>query len=156
MKTLIAYYTRTGNTEIIADLLTTKITADKEKIVDLKKRNGLWGWLTGGREGMQKKTTVIGETKYNPVEYDLVLIGTPIWVNTPPAMRTYLTKFSGRFKKAAFFCTMGGSGFEKLFFEMTELSGAEPITTMAITDQQIKAGDYMKMVDDFVDKVKSV
>jgi flavodoxin len=153
MKVLVVYYSRTGNTEKIAKILAAKTRADIERIYDLKNRGGIWGWIMGGKEGMEKRMTKIGSVKMNPVNYDLVIVGTPIWVNCPPATRTYLSNFSNKFKKVAFFCTMGGSGFEKLFLEMENLAGVKPVKTMAVTDKQIQENSYSTLIDGFVAEI---
>ena len=43
MKTLIVYFTRTGNTKKIVDTLQTELTADVEKIIEKGNRNGPLG-----------------------------------------------------------------------------------------------------------------
>jgi menaquinone-dependent protoporphyrinogen IX oxidase len=54
----------------------------------------------------QNRLAVIKPTMYNPSDYDLVIIGPPIWtsrVSTP--VRTYIEENKAKFKRAAYFCT---------------------------------------------------
>ncbi len=107
MKSLVMYYSRTGNAKFVAETIASELGSDIEEIVDLKKRAGKLGWLSGGKDSMQEKETKIAPTKIVPADYDLIVIGTPIWAWRPtPAIRTYIANndFSG--KKVALFFTI--------------------------------------------------
>ena len=116
MKTLVVYYTRTGNTKFAAETIATELGADIEEVVDLKKRKGRLAFLSDGRDAMQGKETQIGETERTPTDYDLIIIAQPVWAGNPtPAIRTYLNKndLSGK-KVALFFSDVGlGQAVEK-------------------------------------------
>jgi flavodoxin len=109
LKSLVVYYSRTGNARFIAETIAAEIGADIEEVVDLKKRSGALGFIIGGFDARRGKKTEIAPTKKSPTDYDLVIIGTPIWAGSPsPAINTYLKKndFSG--KKVAIFFAQGG------------------------------------------------
>ena len=116
MKTLVIFYTRTGNAKFAAETIAAELGADIEEVVDLKNRQGRLAFLSNGRDAMQGKETQIAETKRTPTDYDLVIIGQPIWAGSPtPAIRTYLNKndLSGK-KMALFFSDVGlGQAVEK-------------------------------------------
>ncbi len=99
MKILVVYYSRTGNTAKIAKEIAGQLKCDIEEVHDTKNRKGILAWFIAGRDGMSKRTTIIEKTKYDPSAYDLVIVGTPIWVNTTPAIRTYLMQNSNKIKK---------------------------------------------------------
>ena len=106
MKTLVVYYTRTGNSKFAAETVATEVGADVEEVVDLKNRKGRLAFLSAGRDAMQGKLTEIAETKRNPFDYDLVVIMQPVWAGSPtPAIRTYLKKNDLSGKKVALFFT---------------------------------------------------
>ena len=42
-------------------------------------RAGIIGYLFAGRDAVRKKLTKLKPLKFNPTDYDLVIIGTPIW-----------------------------------------------------------------------------
>lgn len=154
MKTLIVYYSRTGTTEKVAQEVAENVSCDIEHIVDKKKRNGMVGWIFGGRDGMEKNMTSIEPMKKDPSTYDLVILGTPIWIHCTPAMRTYIHLHSKKFKNVAFFCTMGSSDPTGLFSEMEELGGKKPIATMAITTGTVRSDMYHDEVQAFSKKIK--
>jgi flavodoxin len=106
MKSLIVYYSRTGNAKFVAETIASTIDADVEEVVDLKKRSGLVGFLSGGKDATQGKETEIAETKHQPKDYDLIILGTPVWSSSPtPALRTYISQNNLSDKKVALFFT---------------------------------------------------
>lgn len=155
MKILVVYYSLSGNTKQVAIDLANAFKADIEEITDQKKRNGFFRYMFNGKDGMQKKATDINPVKYNPAEYDLVIVGTPVWVNMTPAVRTYLNQYKGQLKQVAFFCTMGGSAVDKVFSEMELVSKAKPIKTLAITSEEVKQQLYQNKLRQFVGKIQN-
>ena len=79
MKSLVIYYSRTGNTKFVAEEITAELGAYIEEIVDLKSREGRPGWLSATRDGTGNRQTNIAETKRYPTNYDLIVVGTPVW-----------------------------------------------------------------------------
>ena len=116
MKTLVIYYTRTGNAKFIAETIAAELGADIEEVIDLKNRQGKLAFISAGRDAMSGKETEIAQTKRTPTDYDLIIIAQPVWAGSPtPAIRTYLNKtdLSGR-KVALFFSDVGlGKAVEK-------------------------------------------
>jgi flavodoxin len=109
LKSLVVYYTRTGNARFVAETIAAEIGADVEEIVDLKKRSGALGFLSGGSDARRGKKTEIAPTKKSPTDYDLIIVGTPVWAGRPvPAILTYLKKNDLSGKKVAIFFTQGG------------------------------------------------
>jgi flavodoxin len=108
LKSLVVYYTRTGNARFVAETIAAEIGADVEEIIDLKKRSGTLGYLSGGSDARRGKETEIAPTKKSPVDYDLIIVGTPVWAARPaPAITTYLKKNDLSGKKVAVFFTQG-------------------------------------------------
>ena len=114
MKTLVVYYSRTGNTKFVAEKVASELKADIEELVDLKKRNGRFGFLKAGYDATRGNETKIGKTQKWPNDFDLIVIGTPVWNSRPAsAIRTYLKRNDFAGKKVAIFCTNEGTGKEK-------------------------------------------
>jgi flavodoxin len=104
MKTLVIYYTRTGNAKFIAETIAAELGADIEEVIDLKNRQGKLSFISAGRDAMRAKETEIAQTKRTPTNYDLIIIGQPIWAGSPtPAIRTYLNKNDLSGKKVTLF-----------------------------------------------------
>lgn len=158
MKTLIVYYSKTGNTERVANKLATKLGADLEKLVDQKKRHGILGWLMSGRDGMKKAHTNIDEPSKNPADYDLVILGTPIWGwNITPALRTYMNNHKDHFKKIAFFMTCGSTKMEKIMPFVKEIVNLEPAASLDLNAGELRDKDvYDKKINDFINIIKQL
>ena len=105
MKTLVAYYSRTGNTKKVAEALAESLNADIEAIVSDTKAKGM------GRLAMQAFLRVhakIAQTTNNAASYDVVVIGSPVWAGKMSSpIRTYLAQNKDKFTSIAFFCTHG-------------------------------------------------
>ena len=156
MKTLVAYYSRTGTTKKIAEILAEKLGADVEEIRDTVNRQGIKGYLMSGRDAMKKNLTKLEALKFNPKEYDLVIIGTPIWGwNMSVPIRTYLTENKDQFSKVAFFCTMGGSGDVKAFAEMEQITGRKPLVTLSLKTVEVVKNNFSEKLEDFVAKLNA-
>ena len=150
-KILVVYYSKTGNTEKVAKDVAAKLNADIEKITDLTDRSGVMGYLRGGRDAMKKRPTEIGPLQKNPADYDITVIGTPVWGwNMTPAVRAYITKTKGQLKEVAFFTTAGGTKAEKIVPSMEELSGKKAYAWIGFVGGDLKnAKKYDEKVNDF-------
>lgn len=156
MKTLVAFYSRTGTTEKIASAIAEKTEADLEEIKDTVNRSGAMGYLRSGRDATKRKLTKLEPLKFEPDQYDLVIIGTPIWGwNVSVPVRTYITEQKDKFNQVVFFCTMGGSGDKRAFSEMEEIIGKKPIATFALTTKEVVSNNYAEALEKFILKIKS-
>ena len=141
MKTLVAFYSKSGNTKKVGEEIAKNLNVDVDEIIDKKDRSGILGWLGGGRDALFKKATTI-ESKKDPSQYDLIVVGTPIWAGSvTPAVRAYLSK--NKFKKVAFFCSCGMSK-GRSFDEMEKLS-KKPLSVLELKE---------KKIDESKDKIK--
>jgi flavodoxin len=114
MKTLVVYYSRTGKTRFVAEKVASELQADIEEVVDLKNRSGRFGFLKAGYDATRGNETKIGETQKSPSDFDLIVVGTPVWNSRPAsAISTYLKRNDFAGKKVAVFCTNEGMGEEK-------------------------------------------
>ena len=105
MKSLVVYYSRTGTTKAIGNSIANEINADTDEIIDLKARIGRINYMRAARDAKGYKITNI-RTEKDPSNYDLIVIGTPIWWgHIPPAIRTYLQNNELNGKKIALFIT---------------------------------------------------
>ena len=114
MKSLVVYYSRTGNAKFVAEKVALELKADTEEVVDLKNRRGWFGFLRAGYDATRSKETKIEKTQKLPKDYDLIVVGSPVWNSRlTPAIRTYLKDNNLSGKKVAIFSTNEGRGNEK-------------------------------------------
>lgn len=179
MKPLVVFYSRTGTTRKVGIEIANQLKCEYEEIIDLKNRKGVMGYIFAGWDAMRKKLTDIKEISRDTNTYDLIIIGTPNWGGSIcPAVRTFLEKYKkdlsknlifsssspkppyktegfGDIKKVAFFCTMGGDNPGNIFIQMEEVIG-KPISTLAIQGKELKGGNYINRIEEFVNKIKKL
>lgn len=155
-KILVVYYSRTETTKNLAEILAGKLGADIEEIRDTVDRKGAKGYLISGRDATLRKLTVLEKSEKNLRDYDLILIGTPIWSwNMSVPVRTYLTDHKGEFPEVAFFCTMGGSGDKRAFTEMAQIIEKQPIATLALKTVEMVKNLSQEKIEEFSDKINN-
>ncbi len=156
MKVLVVHYSRTGVTRKVGENISFWLKAKREEIVDVVNRKGLLGYLKAGRDASRKRFTKISQQEYDPRDFNMILIGTPIWAWTiPPAIRTYieLNKEVLKEKELGFFCTMGGNGDKKAFEEMERLIGRKPRATLSLKTKDVVQSNYETAIREFVKKL---
>ena len=141
---LVVFYSRTGNTRQVAAELAAALNADIEEIRDFDRRTGVWGYLRSGRQAFLRRLVSLAPALHKPETYDLVVVGTPIWnASLSAPVRSYLRQHRREIRAAAFFCTCGGLGIDRVFRQMSEETGQEPVSTVAIREA-ILDSDAMK------------
>ncbi|MEF8836228.1 MAG: hypothetical protein V5A76_08740, partial [Candidatus Thermoplasmatota archaeon] len=131
------------------------LDCDEKEIFDKKKRSGILGYFRGGWDAYREKKTDIYNNNNGLINHDHSIIGTPVWAGKPtPAIRTYIKKRKQHFQKVSFFCTYGGSGGEKTFDEMKNLSEKEPIETLGISEDEVKEENFEVKVKKFVESIE--
>ncbi len=156
MKTLVVYYSRTGNTKKIADELAAALGADVEELRDRIDRSGKMGYMLAGRDAMRKRRADLEPVSRNPADYDLVVIGGPVWALTmcTPAT-TYASDHRDALRRVAFFATAGDARFTaKTFPAMEESAGKPPLATFVLSEDDV-AGDHSQAVERFAASLKS-
>ena len=155
MKYLVAYYSRTGNTKQLAHQIAQALNADIDEIIDKKKRKGVGGWLSAGRDATGKRDTEI-TVKNNPLDYEVIIVGSPVWAsNLTPAIRKYLATYSLKSKKVAFFATSDSDDQSEVFTQMKALaSGAELLGTFGTAKKHLKDGSHEAGLKSFLAGLK--
>jgi len=135
MKIAIVYYSKSGNTRCVAQLLADQIRGDETE-VDLIEIEAVKtpGFLKAGYASWRQLELPIKNTNIDVDRYDFIITGSPVWGGKPaPFIGTFLKKAKNiEGKKAAFFITGAGepdtqSKARKLFRDNLEKSGLKPI-----------------------------
>lgn len=151
MKALVVYYSRSGNTREVAQIIAQEIPCDIEEIHDTQNRSGILGWIKSGYQVNRGKLTTLKPMEKDPSEYELVIIGTPIWAGYPSVpVKTYLIENKDKIKNVAFFATYTSSGFSKAVKNMREILGKDPVQTLGIKVDEIKNKTCDCKIDPFV------
>ena len=158
MRSLVVYFTRSGNTTKAAQEIAAALDADIELLKDDVNRGGPVGFIKSGREAKSGTMVNLEPLEHDPSTYDLVVVGTPVWarmVSSP--VNTFLRTVDRGTAKLAWFCTVGAdseSFKESCFATMTEAAGQVPVATVGFSSKELK-NDHSKGIADFVASLKS-
>ena len=142
MKTLVAYFSASGNTASLAKRVAQAAKADLFEIkpvepytdADLRWTNPL---ARCNKEKIGKKDVPIADKVENFDEYELVLIGFPVWYYAAPnIIETFVKSYDFSGKKAALFATSGGSDIKKAPGRLRSLMKGEIIDAKLFAPDQ--------------------
>lgn len=158
LKTAVAYFTVSGHTQAAAEAVAAALGADLERIESVRPlpTNTLVLMAIGGFAATRKRVWAAKPAFCQLADYDLVIIGTPVWAWTlNPVVRGWLqaNPISAGTPYAAF-ATMGGAGAPGAFAEMAVIVGRAPLATMAISDADRKSGEDMHLIERFVADIR--
>jgi flavodoxin len=154
MKTLILFYSRTGITKKIAENLTNSLGADIEEVFDTVNRSGVFGYMRAGKDAISKKLTIIKPLIHNLSDYDLIIIGTPVWVGlmaTP--ISTIITEQKDKIKQVALFCTQGATNTQGALADMTKLLEKQIVATLEISTKEVVNNNFTEKLNKFVSEI---
>mgnify|MGYP000660481260 CR=1 FL=1 len=144
MKSLVLYYSFDGNTDFIARGIAEEVGSDIERIKTKNEiaSHGFMKYFWGGRQVVMKEKPDIEDIYADLNSYNLIFIGSPVWVSTfVPALRSFFSKYKLQGKKVALFCCCGGNK-GKTFEEMKkELAGNEIVGELEIIEPKKKDGE---------------
>jgi len=146
-KILIVYYSLTGNTQFIAEALRETIEADILELKPVKELNPESGtkFMWGGFQSTMKKKPELMDFNINPLEYDLIILGTPVWAwNISPPMRTFLSMFDLHSKNVALLMSHAGDGIKAMVRFKEILEGANIIDSITFQMPLKKDSDENK------------
>ena len=149
MKPLVVYYSLTGKTKLVSQVIAEALNATLVEIQETKPRKpGPSVYSIGGLKAKMNKGT-----KINPIDVDLkqhetIFIGSPIWGSRPaPAINSFIYKTNFEGRSIIPFFTMGGDNSEKALANITakiersqgKVAGSFAITSYGVSDEEIIA-----------------
>ncbi|WP_407424471.1 flavodoxin family protein [Methanobrevibacter sp.] len=149
MKSLVVYYSRTDITKKLAEEIADKVNADIEEIKPKVNYQGKIGYARGGKDAFREKVIDLETPKYDPQDYDVVYLGTPVWAgkaSTP--LYSYIRQNGTNFSNVKFFVTAGGTGFDSTLKQLED-NTKKPQATLALTTKEVKKDDYS--LEGFID-----
>ena len=153
MKSLVVYYSYTGNTEIVAKTLAESIKADTLKLEDVSRPSKLKAYSSGGLAAKQGKAWPIKPFNTDLSGYDRVFIGCPVWFGMPaPQLNSFIEQANIKDKQIVVFVTMGGNGSEGALKAMTAKIAAK--SGKIVSSFSVKTGMVKK--EDIINKAKEI
>ena len=156
----VIFYSRTGNTRTVAEVIAATLNVPLQEIQDLKDRSGFFGFIGGMVDVRKNPITTISPETVNLDGYDLLFIGSPIWgMKFAPAITTFLqgTDFTG--KKIILFATTSSRMKQTAFDEYSELihtKGGTVIDTFFLKTFWEESNEIRKGAEEIVNARKEV
>jgi flavodoxin len=147
MKSLVVYYSLTGNTKMISEKIAASAGSEILEIVPIKEyqKEGASKYIWGGYEAKMKKEPELNPINIDLNKYNLIFLGSPVWAWTlSPPVRSFLKKNTLTNKKFALFMTAGGDGIkgmDRFKSEVISTLGDVIIGTALFQDPLVKNQD---------------
>lgn len=147
MKTLITYYSFSGNTDRAAKIFADRLKTNGEVLLQrLKPADEITNFAAQCRAAFTKKRARLdAAVNFDASPFDLVILGCPVWAFAPvPAMNSYLDSLNGlNGKRVVVILTSGsGLGVARCFKNIRGIlrgKGARSVDEINISDR--KQGD---------------
>ena len=144
MKTLVVYYSMSGNCEMVAGKIAELTGADVLRVEPEKAfpDSGFRKFFWGGKSAVMGDTPVLKAYEFDASLYDTVVIGFPVWASRmAPPLKTFvadnLEALKG--KRVASFACQGGSGAEKAFSQLCGMLGRDSLdATLVLNDPKTR------------------
>jgi flavodoxin len=138
MKTAVIYYSLEGNTKYAAEEIAARIGADLIRLVPVKEypTGKVSKFFWGGKSATFGEAPKLVPYRFDQDQYDLVILGTPIWAGTfAPPLRTFIRENKLTGKKVALFACCSGGAAEKCFEQLKkEIGGCTVVSTLRLID----------------------
>jgi len=137
MNSLVLYYSRSGNTESMANRIAQSGGADVERLLQVDETHG---YMRCALDAILKRRPDTKPIRSSIVDYPLVFVGTPVWrMNAAPPVQSFLASQDWNGRAVALFCTMGGMGDKRTFATMRQLmQGARVVGELGLNGSDFK------------------
>ncbi|MBO8132096.1 MAG: hypothetical protein H0Z29_11410 [Candidatus Marinimicrobia bacterium] len=154
MKTIIYYFTLSGNSKKISENLSKHLKSDVEEIVDKKNREGILRFFINGFDAIFERYTEIKKIEKKPSDYDLIIVTFPVWAGKiPPAIKTFFNTYKDQIKKYALFMTYGLKPSARAIKIIEEITEKTPLSIASISAKEI---DTKKLNEEISDLKKNL
>jgi flavodoxin len=121
MSVAVVYFSLEGNTKYVAESIAMTLDADIIPLIPVKEyptgQVSKYFWC--GKSTTFKEKPKLEAYSFDAQQYDLIILGTPIWAGTfAPPLRTFLRDHPLIGKKVALFACCSGGPAEKCFAQM--------------------------------------
>ncbi|MCX5714644.1 MAG: NAD(P)H-dependent oxidoreductase [Candidatus Omnitrophica bacterium] len=150
MKVAIIYYSYSGNTRLVAQVLGEYLREEYAvEFIELTALDEPSSFLGQCRRAFSHTKAKIAPVVFDLVGYDLICFGTPVWAFGPaPAINAYLDQcFGATDKGAILFSTYGsGTGNERCLKLMQDLlinKGVKSFSQFSIQQSKVKDKEFV-------------
>ena len=158
LKILVVYYSFEGSTKLIAERIAQETGADLLELKPKKdvRSKGFMKYVWGGRQASMKEKPELMVFDKDPLDYDLIYLGTPVWAFTyAPAVRSFLVTVKLTGKKIALFCCCDGGAGKTINLLQQELSANEILGELVLTSVSRKPDENLEKTIAWVQEIQS-
>ena len=154
--TLIVCYSRTGTTRRVAEAIVQATGAALETVTEARSRTGFLNYMRSGKEALFKRAAPIEPTQHDPADFDLVVLGCPVWAgHIPSPMLAYIDTNRRHLRRVAFFATQHTASADKMFRQMAGEIGLEPIATLVLLQRDVEADACGDAIERFAAELRT-
>lgn len=148
MKPLVVYYSLTGKTKLVSQVIAEALNATLLEIEERRPIPKPFVYLSGGFAAITNRGSKINPVAVDLKQYERIFIGSPIWASRPvPAINSFIYKTNFEGRSIIPFFTMGGTNAEKALANITakiersqgKVAGSFAITSYKLSDEEIIA-----------------
>ena len=125
---LCLYYSRSGKTRQAMEAIAAELEAELVELTDGVERSGSLHAVAACFDAVRKSTRPLEpfQTARSLPQYDLVILGTPVWAGRcTPVVREFLKKYGGDLERVAYVLTRGGKRkYEEVCRQMDQYTAA--------------------------------
>jgi len=150
MKSAIIFYSYSGNTAEVAEILAEQLTrngpVDTFRLEAMDESDSFLGQC---KRALFKKKAQIKDTVFDLSSYSLICLGTPVWAfGMAPALRAYIDRCKGaENKNLVLFTTFGsGTGNNKCLNEMQAIlaqKGVKEFKRFSVQQFKVKDKEFI-------------
>lgn len=157
MKPLILYYSRSGTTAAIANVIGSALGAPSVEIGCPRYRSGWFRYLLAGYDSVKGRLPPIDLPDVSFADHDLLILGAPIWTSYPALpLRSFLAQNRDLPARTALFLTYGGhSAPAKAVEFLADLLPGPLEASIEIPHNDVVEGRYANKVDGFVAQLQA-
>ena len=143
MKTVIVYYSMSGNTDWAAHAAAAALGAETLRIEPetAYPDKGFKKFLWGGKSAVMAETPKLRPYDFDAAQYEQVILAFPVWASTfAPPIRTFVRDNAAALgaKRVAAVACQSGSGAEKAFAKLEGLLGRPLHATLVLIDPKAR------------------
>jgi flavodoxin len=154
--TLVVFYSLTGNSRRLAQLLAAQNGWPVGEVVEVRPRIASgWGFVRCALDSLFHRRPVIVYEGLDPAAFASVVLVTPIWMGELAGpMRSFVAIYKERMRRFAVLTTMGGRGSSNAFAEIARIAKRDPVIGETVTAREVEDGSCAQAVEAFAKAVE--
>ena len=143
MKSIIVYYSMSGNTDWAAREIAARLGAETLRIEPetAYPDKGFKKFFWGGKSAVMAEAPALRPYDFAAADYEQIILGFPVWAGTfAPPLRSFVRDNAAVLagKRVAAFACQSGAGAEKAFAKLEALLGRPLHATLILVDPKAK------------------